>query len=271
MPDAIEAIDDGPAPPLPPWAARLRVRALAEPLHPRAGLSAGGSHTPFGSIEPALAQRMADAGLPVRRIDAGWEVDAPLDSALDRIARWLSDTVPAQRWRGEQLPVLDDSGVLLGAIERSVVRTLGIATHAVHLVGATADGRVWAQQRALDKAVDPGRWDTLMGGLMAAGETVATTLERETWEEAGLHLAQLDRLAGFGRLTVRRPVADGYMVEHIHCFAARLPDGIEPVNRDGEVLRFEALDRRSLDARLRDDAFTIEAALVLLKWAEVRR
>jgi len=42
------------------------------------------------------------------------------------------------------------------------VRTLGIATQAVHLVGTTPGGSVWVQQRAFDKAVDPGLWDTLM-------------------------------------------------------------------------------------------------------------
>ena len=271
MPDEIEARDEGRGTPVPPWVVRLRERALAPPLRPRGSLYVSGSRVPFGSVEPALAQRMADAGLPLRRVDAEWQVDAPLATALERMARWLAADLPALRWRDEQLPVLDDAGAPLGRIERCVVRALGIATHAVHLVGETADDRVWVQQRALDKAVDPGRWDTTMGGLMAAGETVATTLERETWEEAGLRLAQLDRLAGFGTLTVRRPVADGYMVEHIHCFAACVPGGLEPVNQDGEVLRFEVLDRSDLEARLSDGAFTVEAALVLLRWLDTRR
>ncbi|MEO6408330.1 MAG: NUDIX domain-containing protein [Burkholderiaceae bacterium] len=262
-----EAMDDD----LPTWAARLRARALAAPLRPRAGLHASGDPVPFGSLEPALAQALVEAGLPLRRVDDRWEVGTPLDAALERIARWLSEHVLGNRWRGELLPVRDDAGRELGAIERAVVRPLGLATHAVHLVGETADGRVWVQQRALDKAVDPGLWDTLMGGLMAAGETLATTLERETWEEAGLRLAQLDRLAGFGRLTARRPVADGYMVEHIHCYEARVPDGVSPLNQDGEVLRFEAVDPETLEQRLRADAFTLEAAMVLLRRQEHHR
>ena len=31
------------------------------------------------------------------------------------------------------------------------------------------------------------------------------------------------------------------MIEHIEIFEAVVPDGLEPVNRDGEVDRFEAL------------------------------
>jgi 8-oxo-dGTP pyrophosphatase MutT (NUDIX family) len=156
---------------------------------------------------------------------------------------------------GEPLP--------LGVIERAAVRPLGIATHAVHLVGRRADGAWWVQQRALDKATDPGLWDTLVGGLISAAESIRQTLERETWEEAGLRIEALRGVALLGRCTVRRPVTDGYMVEQLHLFEAVLPDDVEPVNQDGEVARFECLSEHALRQRLHDDAFTVEAALLL--------
>lgn len=249
-------------------AARLRARADQPPAAPRVTLSTHDG-APIGSIEPALAHDLCNAELPLAPYHEGWRVAAPLDPALERIARWLSTHRLGGRWRDERLAVVDASGRVVGAIERAVVRPLGIASHAVHLVGHTPEGRVWVQQRALDKAVDPGRWDTLMGGLMAAGETVAQTLERETWEEAGLRIAQLSDVREFARLTVRRPLeAGGYMVEHMHCFEAGVPHGLLPVNQDGEVLRFEALTRDELRERLHVDAFTVEAALVLLGWVE---
>ncbi|MEO8835237.1 MAG: NUDIX hydrolase, partial [Caldimonas sp.] len=64
-------------------------------------------------------------------------------------------------------------------------------------------------------------------------------------------------------LTLRRPVAEGYMVEHIDVYVARLPQGIEPHNRDGEVVRFECLDDAALQARLARGDFTLEAGLIL--------
>ena len=73
------------------------------------------------------------------------------------------------------------------------MRPLGITTHAVHLVGWTPDGAVWVQQRAHDKATDPGLWDTTMGGLVTAGESIAATLMRETEEEAGLAVERSSR------------------------------------------------------------------------------
>lgn len=263
---------DGPSP-RPEWIERLQARADAAPQAARVDLYAAltQGRARFGSIEPALAIDIADAGLPLSRASDGWEVGAPLDAALERIARWLGEQPLAPRWRDERLPVVDDGGRVLGAIERSVVRRLGIATHAVHLVGSTHDARVWVQQRALDKAVDPGLWDTTMGGLMSAGESVAETLERETWEEAGLRIGQLQGVREFGRITVRRPVAEGYLVEHIHCFEALLPQGLAPANQDGEVMRFEAVGADALDAWLEAERFTVEAALVLLRWKDGRR
>lgn len=255
----------------PAWITRLQARADVSPSVARGALSASGGSACIGSIAPALARRIAGAGLPLVDTGDGWQIDAPLDASLERIARWLSIEVLNGRWRDERLAVADEAGRVLGAIERAAVRPLGIATHAVHLVGHGDDGTVWVQQRALDKAVDPGLWDTTMGGLMAAGESVADTLARETWEEAGLRLEQLEAVRPFGRITVRRPVDEGYMVEHIHCFEARVPKGLAPANQDGEVIGFEAVGADALDARLQADRFTVEAALVLLRWREGRR
>jgi hypothetical protein len=56
----------------------------------------------------------------------------------------------------------------------------------------------------------------------------------------------------------------GYVVEQVDWFDCVLPDGMVPVNQDGEVEQFELLDRRSLIARLEQNQFTTEAALVLV-------
>lgn len=219
----------------------------------------------MGSLEPSLARRLVGEGLPLRAGPAGWVLARTPDAALADIARWLQARGLAGRWRDELLAVTDDADRPVAAIERAAVRPLGITTHAVHLVVRTPAGGVWVQQRALDKATDPGLWDTTMGGLRAAGETVHDTLERETWEEAGLRLAQFDALLPHGRLTVRRPLQDGYMVEHVDTYEAVLPDGSVPVNQDGEVAGFDCLPLAELRDRLRQDRFTLEAALVLLR------
>lgn len=253
----------------PDWVRELRERADRPPLQPRVALALGEARCRIGSIEPGLALRLAQAGLPLA--DAGEiriiEGAAAADASLAAIAHWLAEQGLAGRWRHEKLSVLDDQGRSVAAIERAAVRPLGIVTQAVHLVGRDAAGGWWLQQRALDKDTDPGRWDTLVGGLVAHGESIARTLARETWEEAGLRIDALQAVVPLGVVTVRRPLAEGYMVEHMHLFEAVLPEGLEPLNQDGEVHRFERVDDEVLVRRLRNGEFTLEAALAMLRAA----
>jgi 8-oxo-dGTP pyrophosphatase MutT (NUDIX family) len=133
-----------------------------------------------------------------------------------------------------------------------------------HACASPAGGH-WVQQRALDKPNDPGRWDTLMGGMVPAGDTLQAALERETWEEAGLTLAQLHDVTQGGSLRTCRPSGDdpfGYIVERIDWFRCVVPDGTVPVNQDGEVAQFCRLPPDDLLAALLGGAFTLEAALV---------
>jgi 8-oxo-dGTP pyrophosphatase MutT (NUDIX family) len=182
---------------------------------------------------------------------------------LPAVARWLHAEGIAPHWRDELLAVTDVDGRALGAIERGVVRILGLSTAAVHLVGSDAAGRTWVQLRAATKSTDPGLWDTLMGGQVAAGESIAETLARETLEEAGLAIADLHRLERGDPIVLRRPVREGYMVERIEVFRALVPAAVVPINRDGEVERFEYLDDAGLVERLAGGGFTLEATLIL--------
>jgi 8-oxo-dGTP pyrophosphatase MutT (NUDIX family) len=250
------------------WRA-LQAAASLAPAAPRRSLIVAGSDV--GSIDSGLAELLLGAGLPLREsVGGAITVDGAADASLALVAHWLHDHGHAGRWRDELLPVCDDSQRCIARVERAAVRPLGIATHAVHLVGwaeGAAEGSQWLQQRAFDKATDAGLWDTMVGGLMAAGESAGQALERECWEEAGLHVADLGTVRHAGLVTVRRPVQDsgtgGYMVEHIravHCTVAR---GLVPCNRDGEVERFECVRASEVDARIAAGAVTLEAALVI--------
>ncbi len=220
----------------------------------------------IGSIEPALPG-LAPLGRWLLRAGSGWEIagDA-LDASLAALAEALRAAGLVRAWRDELLAVRDAQGRVLGAVERGATRLLGIATHAVHLAAWTPDGHYWLQQRAFDKPNDPGLWDTLVGGMVPAGEAVTAALERETWEEAGLRFAQLQGLAPGGHLLTRRPsteVAHGYLVERLDWYRCVLPAGTVPVNQDGEVARFAAMPANEVVSLLVQGEFTLDAALIL--------
>ncbi len=264
--------------PDPQWRAALLARADQPPVRPRVPL-VWRSHV-IGSVE---ADYFNPIVLPGSSIDpelllkeqgvagAQWRVQGEVSASLGRIAQALFEAQVGrviQHWRNEQLAIQDGQGQQLGTVERGVVRPLGIATRAVHLVGQAPDGRYWVQQRALDKANEPGLWDTLMGGMVSAADDIDSALLRETWEEAGIRLDDLQILRRSGSVALRKPSADGddagYVVERIDWFRCSVPDRVQPLNQDGEVAQFRLLDRTELLEWMQRDEFTTEAALILL-------
>ena len=209
-----------------------------------------------------LNQEQSDA--PVWQLVVAPDAVTP---ALNLLAQALRAQGQCGPWRNEQLGVCNARGERLGTIERGAVRVLGIATRAVHLVGLAPDGRMWVQQRSHTKPNNPGMWDTLMGGMVSAADTLPQALERETWEEAGLRLPALHGVEPGGQVDFSRPSREGggigYMVERIDWFRCTVPDGLEPCNQDGEVERFELWSPAQVRERIAAGDFTLEAALVL--------
>jgi len=221
----------------------------------------------IGSVALAISEHSALRGLwhvKGKAVVLASELD--LTNALARVAIALRDAGLMKAWRNEQLAVHDEHGHLLGTVERGAVRLLGIATEAVHLAGWHPDGRFWVQQRAFDKPTDPGLWDTLVGGMVPAGEPLETALARESWEEAGLVLGDLQDLVYGGCITTERPaneLAHGHVVERLHWYKAVVPDGVVPVNQDGEVAQFRCMAGEEVAALLQAGQFTLDAGLIL--------
>ena len=262
----------------PVWLSALAASADQAPLRPRLPLVFGADV--IGSVESDfLDSNGVSAGSALRQLlkkrevqgQLQWQVAGTGSGALAQLAQALLAARVggvAQQWRDEQLAVCNAAGQRLATVERGVVRPLGIATHAVHLVGRSLDGRWWVQQRAFDKATHPGCWDTLMGGMVSAADTTDTALVRETWEEAGIDVTEVIDLRRGGQLTMRKPsggaLDSGYVVERVDWFDCVLPDPMVPVNQDGEVAQFVLLDARELQLKLEQNEFTTEAALVLV-------
>jgi 8-oxo-dGTP pyrophosphatase MutT (NUDIX family) len=259
------------------WLKSLRAEADQPPARPRVPLWAG--TVQIGSVEPEFMAKIDLQRIPYLRkvllkVEQygllGWQLQGEPTHSLAHLAHVLREAGLAHVWRDEQLAVPGADGQTVATVERGVVRALGITTCAVHLVGAAPDGRVWVQQRSDSKPNDPGMWDTLVGGMVSAADSVPSALERETWEEAGLQLQQLQGLRPGGRLTTRRPSTDsggaGYVVEHIHWYVCTLAEGVAPANQDGEVQGFALLPPDVLAGQLAQGLFTDDAALILAEY-----
>ena len=171
-------------------------------------------------------------------------------------------------WRDERFSMTHpEDGRVLFALERAAFRPLGLCSHAVHLngLGQGADGwGFWIARRSPFKAVDPNRLDNMVGGGIAAGESVQQALLREGFEEAGLPADWLHGCVEQSRLFSEREVARGLHREWLHIFDVVLPPRCRPENRDGVVAEFMLLRPDELAAAMLAGQFMNDALLATL-------
>ncbi|MDR3268874.1 MAG: NUDIX domain-containing protein [Tannerella sp.] len=87
----------------------------------------------------------------------------------------------------EWFPLVDETGRILGKATRRVCHSGTKQLHpVVHLHVFNPSGELYLQKRPAHKDVQPGKWDTAVGGHVDYGETVESALRREALEELGL-------------------------------------------------------------------------------------
>ncbi|MBR5848021.1 MAG: NUDIX domain-containing protein, partial [Bacteroidaceae bacterium] len=87
----------------------------------------------------------------------------------------------------EIFPIVDEQGNVVGSATRGECHDGSKLLHpVVHLHLFDSQGRIYLQQRPLWKDIQPGKWDTAVGGHVDFGETIEEALVREVREEVGL-------------------------------------------------------------------------------------
>lgn len=88
----------------------------------------------------------------------------------------------------EWFPVVDEEGNTTGTAPRHVCHDgKSFLLHPViHLHLFNSKGELYLQKRSSKKDVQPGKWDTAVGGHIAPGEDVISAVKREAGEELGI-------------------------------------------------------------------------------------
>jgi 8-oxo-dGTP pyrophosphatase MutT (NUDIX family) len=191
-----------------------------------------------------------------------------LTEAFAHVARTLAAEGALSAWREELYAVAAPAGKApLFEIERAAARYFGIHTFAAHangVVGNRARWRMWLARRSPTKAIDPGLLDNLVGGGIASGASIAETLIREAWEEAGIAAPLARKAVAAGAVEIRRDQHDGLQRETTYVHDLWLPAEFVPANQDGEAVEHRLCDPEEVLAVVATDDITADASLVIV-------
>jgi 8-oxo-dGTP pyrophosphatase MutT (NUDIX family) len=203
--------------------------------------------------------------------NAAFRSSAARTAALDRVVDVLAAEGRLSAWRGERYAIATHlSAPPLCLIERAAARFFGIRTYAAHVNGLVRGDptSMWLARRSPNKAIDPGMLDNLVGGGIPAGATVAATMVRETWEEAGIPADVAVTATPAGEVRVCRSRPDGLQRESIFTLDLSLPAEFVPSNQDGEAVEHRLVSLSEAAALIADDrgpnVVTADASLVIL-------
>jgi isopentenyldiphosphate isomerase len=112
---------------------------------------------------------------------------------MDRelVDRLIATAAAAADREDELLDRVDDQNRVIGIVRRGDCHGNPELCHrAVHVFVVNRRGEYFLQKRSLAKRIQPGRWDTSVGGHVVAGETYELAARKELGEELGIVLGE---------------------------------------------------------------------------------
>ncbi len=97
-----------------------------------------------------------------------------------------ADTAPVKARSGEWFPIVQPNGLVIGRSSREYCHSGAKPLHPViHIHIIDRYSRIYMQKRSMKKDIQPGKWDTAVGGHVSYGESLMEAVYREASEELG--------------------------------------------------------------------------------------
>ncbi len=101
--------------------------------------------------------------------------------------QWFQLIMAYRDQQEELFPLVDEAGQVIGKATRGECHSGTMLLHpVVHLHVFNSQGELYLQKRPAWKDIQPGKWDTAVGGHIDFGETPEEALRREVREELGI-------------------------------------------------------------------------------------
>lgn len=116
------------------------------------------------------------------------ELIYPYEADLPLIPLKTADSPSVRDAVCEYFPVIEPSGLVIARSTRAWCHSGAKPLHPVvhiHIIDRFA--RIYLQKRSMKKDIQPGKWDTAVGGHVSFGESFHEAAYREASEELGLH------------------------------------------------------------------------------------
>jgi isopentenyl-diphosphate delta-isomerase type 1 len=109
-------------------------------------------------------------------------------AAFGKTERRVSSGAARERAVADELfDLVDENGRVIGRAPRAACHADPRLLHrAVHVFVLNAHDEIFLQRRSRTKDIQPGKWDTSVGGHVALGESFEQAAQREMAEELGL-------------------------------------------------------------------------------------
>ncbi len=97
-----------------------------------------------------------------------------------------ADSSPMKVSGGEWFPIVEPTGMVVGRSSRGYCHSGAKPLHPViHIHIIDRFSRIYLQKRSMKKDIQPGKWDTAVGGHVSYGESLIEAVFREASEELG--------------------------------------------------------------------------------------
>lgn len=136
----------------------------------------------------------------------------------------------------EIFPIVNAEGEVIGSATRTECHAGTFILHpVVHLHIFNSAGELYLQKRVMTKKIQPGKWDTAVGGHVDYGENVGDALLRETREELGV----VDFTPEF---IMKYSFRSSVEAELVYIYRCRYDGGFDPDPLEVDEGRFWTLD-----------------------------